>query len=369
MDKIALLHYWLTNMRGGENVLEQFCHMWPEADIFTNAYRPEIMPDSIRAHTVHTSFINKLPRARINCQKYLPLMPAAIKKLNLDGYELIISSESGPIKGIRKPPNATHVCYCHTPMRYIWDMYEDYYRSTGLLGKIAMRIFAPGLRRYDLKSAESVDYFIANSHFVAERIKRIYNRNATVIHPPVNTDFFGQAISSGQDYYLFVGQLIPYKRPDLAIAACKKMGRKLVVVGDGVMRNELESMAHGADVHFAGRPDKHKLRKLYAEAKALLFPGIEDFGIVPLEAQATGTPVIALGKGGALETVVKGKTGMFFEEESVPSLINAIEEFEGMSFARHDLTQQASKFNSERFRNEISSFIKSNLKTSVHAAG
>lgn len=360
--KTALLHYWLTNMRGGENVLAEFCKLYPQADIFTHAYNPDVIDKVITAHRVNTSFIGKLPRAKVDCQKYLPLMPTAVKKFNLDGYDLILSSESGPIKGIRKPDGATHICYCHTPMRYIWDMYEDYYRDTGIIGKIAMRAFAPYLRKYDLKSADSVDHFIANSHFVAERIKRIYKRDATVIHPPVDTDYYSEGQYDKQDYYLFVGQLIPYKRPDLAIAACKKMNRKLVIVGDGDMRAELKSMAGDADIHFVGRPQNTELRKYYAEAKALLFPGIEDFGIVPLESQAAGTPVIALGKGGALETVVKDQTGIFFDEPSVESLANAIEEFESLTFEIDLLKQHAAGFNSKRFRNEITSFISLKLK-------
>lgn len=360
--KTALLHYWLTNMRGGENVLAELCKLYPQADIFTHAYNPEAMIDTINAHRVNISFIGKLPRAKVDCQKYLPLMPTATERLKLDGYDLILSSESGPIKGICKPKGSTHICYCHTPMRYIWDMYEDYYRDTGIVGKIAMRVFAPYLRKYDLKSADSVDYFIANSHFVAERIKRIYKRDAVVIHPPVDTDYYSDGQYDKQDYYLFVGQLIPYKRPDLAIAACKKMNRKLIIVGDGNIRPELEAMAAGADVHFAGRPKNTELRKYYAEAKALLFPGIEDFGIVPLEAQAAGTPVIALGKGGALETVVKDQTGIFFDEPSVESLANAIEEFESLTFEIYLLKQHAAKFNPTRFRNEIFSFINLKLK-------
>jgi glycosyltransferase involved in cell wall biosynthesis len=357
-QKVALLHYWLTNMRGGENVLTEFCRMFPSADIFTHAYNPAVIDNVITSHQVHTSFIGKLPRAKVDCQKYLPLMPAATRKLDIDAYDLIISSESGPIKGIRKPQNATHVCYCHTPMRYLWDMYDDYYHNTNLAGKIAMRLFTPYLRSYDLKSADSVDHFIANSHFVAERIKRIYGRDASVIHPPVNTEFFSQGQYVKRDYYLFVGQLIPYKRPDLAIAACQKLNRPLVIVGDGPLRKKLQKQACGAaNITFVDRRDHENLRKLYAEAKALLFPGVEDFGIVPLEAQAAGTPVIALGKGGALETIVSGKTGLFFKEATEEALSNAIEEFEALRFEPDDLKQHAAKFNPTRFRNEISSFL------------
>ena len=230
-QKTALLHYWLVNRRGGENVLAEFCRLWPEADIFTHAWNPEAIGEPFSSHRIVESFIGRLPGARRNCQKYLPLMPVAIRRLDLSGYKLIVSSESGPIKGVRKPKEALHVCYCHTPMRYLWDMYEDYYRTTGLAGKAAMRIFRDYLRRYDLASAGSVDAFIANSGFVADRIRRIYGRESTVIYPPVESGFFREAAGSPkEDYYLFVGQLIAYKRPDLAIAACRKLGRRLILV-------------------------------------------------------------------------------------------------------------------------------------------
>lgn len=360
--KISLLHYWLTNMRGGENVLEQFCRIWPDADIFTHACNPYVLPETIRSHDIKTTFINKLPGAQKNCQKYLPLMPTALNKLDLSGYDLIISSESGPVKGIRKPAGATHICYCHTPMRYLWDMYGEYFHNTSLAGKTAMFIFKNYLRKYDLKSAESVDHFIANSNFVAERVKRIYNRKSTVIYPPVNTDFFAAGEYEKGDYYLFVGQLIPYKQPMLAVEACRKLNRRLIVVGDGDQRGELESVA-GPGTSFAGRASGGDLRKLYAEARALLFPGIEDFGIVPLEAQAAGTPVLALRAGGAMETVVDGLTGLFLDCPDVDSMCAAIEEFEHResAFAPDTMANHATSFSEERFRNEIKQFVKSRV--------
>jgi glycosyltransferase involved in cell wall biosynthesis len=354
--KTALLHYWLTNMRGGENVLEEFCRIWPDADIFTHAYAPDNISDIINAHRVNCTFINRLPGAGTDCQKYLPLMPPALKRLDFSAYDLIISSESGPVKGIRKPKGSKHICYCHSPMRYLWDMYDDYYRNAGLAGKIAMSLFKRPLRRYDLKSAETVDRFIANSHFVAERIKRIYGRASTVIHPPVNVDFYAQGDYVKSDYYLFVGQLIPYKRPDLALAACKRMNRKLIIVGNGSMRGELEKNA-GHNVTFTGKMQREKLRALYAGAKALIFPGIEDFGIVPLEAQASGTPVIALKAGGALETIVADMTGIFFDQPDVECLCNAIEAFEIKKFPADYMAEHAKKFSAERFRSEINHFF------------
>ena len=317
--KTALLHYWLTNMRGGEKVLAVLGEMLPGADVFTHAFGRRMRDAdgvSWRGHRVTESFIARLPTGREHPQRFLPLMPRASRSLDLDGYDLIVSSESGPIKGVRKPAGARHVCYCHTPMRYLWDLHDDYYRDAGLGGKLAMRLFTSYLRKEDLRGVETVDQFVANSHFVAERIRRIYGRDSVVVHPPVDVDFFSAAVEQSNDrtigqspYYLFAGAQVKYKRLDLAEAACARMGRRLVVAR-GVSDAEL--------------------RSLYAGAQALIFPGVEDFGIVPVEAQAAGTPVIAFGRGGALETVLDGRTGVLFEEQTVESLCAAIERFEAL---------------------------------------
>ncbi len=276
-------------------------------------------------HRVRETFIARLPLGRRRPQAYLPFMPLATRRIALDGYDLIVSSESGPIKGIRKPKGARHVCYCHTPMRYLWDLHDEYYRDAGPLGKLAMRLFTPYLRREDLKSAESVDVFVANSAFVADRIKRIYGRDSTVVYPPVDVEFFGECERAPGDYYLFAGAPVKYKRLDLARAACARLGRRLVVAGGGEFTRE-------------------DMRAAYAGARALLFPGMEDFGIVPVEAQAAGTPVIAYGVGGARETVVSGETGFFFAEQTVDSLCAAIEEFENRTWAPELCRAQAARF-------------------------
>ena len=276
-------------------------------------------------HRVRETFIARLPLGRRKPQAYLPFMPLATRRIALDGYDLIVSSESGPIKGIRKPKGARHVCYCHTPMRYLWDLHDEYYRDAGPLGKLAMRLFTPYLRREDLKSAESVDTFVANSAFVSDRIKRIYGRDSTVIYPPVDVEFFGECDRIPGDYYLFAGAPVKYKRLDLARAACARLGRRLVVAGGGEFTRE-------------------DMRAAYAGARALLFPGMEDFGIVPVEAQAAGTPVIAYGVGGARETVVSGETGFFFAEQTVDSLCAAIEEFENRTWAPELCRAQAARF-------------------------
>ena len=323
--KTALLHYWLTNVRGGEKVLAALGKIFPEADVFTHAYVQKNMEGMFDGRKVTESFIARLPLGRRHPQAYLPFMPAATRALKLDGYDLIVSSESGPIKGIRKPKGARHICYCHTPMRYLWDMHDEYFRTAGICGKLAMKLFTPYLRRDDLKSAESVDEFVANSAFVAERIKRIYGRESVVVHPPVDVEFFGDCTRSPGDYYLFAGAPVAYKRLDLARAACARLGRRLVVVGGGGFTRE-------------------ELRTAYAGAKALLFPGIEDFGIVPVEAQAAGCPVIAYGVGGALETVVEGRTGIFFKEQTVESLCAAIEEFESLQLDADVCRENARRF-------------------------
>ena len=338
--KTALLHYWLTNVRGGEKVLAALANMFPSADVFTHAYRPECMNGMFAGHKVTESFIARLPFGRRHPQAYLPLMPSAARSLDLSGYDLVISSESGPIKGIRKSSGARHVCYCHTPMRYVWDMYDDYYRMSGIGGKLAMKLFTGHMRKADLKSAESVDEFVANSKFVASRIKRIYGREAKVVYPPVDLDFFSVPhLSRKSGFYLFVGSSVKYKRFDLAQAACRKMGRRLIAVGGINVLSDLD------------------LRTLYACADALLFPGLEDFGITPVEAQAAGTPVIAFGAGGALETVVPGKTGVFFGQQTVDALCEAIEVFEEYSWDSKVCRANASRFSPEAFRRGMSDVL------------
>lgn len=330
--KVALLHYWLTSMRGGEKVLAALCELFPGSDLFTHA---AALP--WRGHKIHESFIASLPLGRKFPQAYLPLMPLASEKLDLTDYELIISSESGPIKGIVKRPDQRHISYCHTPMRYVWDMYEDYYNAANVFGKLSMKLFTPYMRKEDLKSADSVDTFVANSRFVADRIRRIYGRDSIVVNPPVDVDFFKGEFEK-KDYYLYSGAHVHYKRLDLAEAACKRMGKKLVIVG-------------------GGKTSAADLRKAYGEAKALLFPGLEDFGIVPVEAQAAGTPVIAYGAGGALETVKEGESGLFFKEQTVDSLCEAIEEFESRMWDKEKCRRNAEKFRKETFLEKMREVI------------
>ena len=319
-------------MRGGENVLERFCEILPEADIFTHAFIPEKISARIKSHRITETLVASLPFGRGHCQKYLPLMPYALSRLKLDEYDLILSSESGPVKGVKKSSSARHVCYCHTPMRYIWDMYHEYYANASFSGKLGMKLFTGYMRKYDLASADCVDEFIANSKFVAARIKRIYDREAKVVYPPVDVDFFKAYTPVERSYYLFAGQLVCYKKPDAVINAFRQMpDEQLVIVGDGPMRKTLEKSAP-ANVTFKGFASREDMRNLYAGAKALIFPGIEDFGIVPLEAQSAACPVLALKAGGALETVSDRKTGLFFDEAAPEKICESIEESRTVKF-------------------------------------
>ncbi len=279
---------------------------------------------------VITSRINRLPFAKKIYQLYMPLMPNALNDFNLQSYYLVISSESGPAKGVIPNPNAYHLCYCHSPMRYLWDMYHDYFRGANPLVRVFMKRLIPKLRVWDAVSANQVDFFIANSSYVAQRIRRCYNREAEVVYPPVDIEKFLSVERQSGEHYLFFGQLTGYKRADLAIEACVASGRHLVVAGAGKINKKWREYEKTGLITFMGRVSDEDTLKLYSSAKALLFPGIEDFGIIPVEAQASGCPVIAYRRGGALDTVIEGVTGVFFDEQTPASLIEAINRFESM---------------------------------------
>lgn len=367
--RVAIVHYWLTGMRGGERVVESLCRIFPQADIYTHVVRREALSETILAHPIHTTFIQKLPGSVRHYQKYLPLMPLALEQLDLRAYDLVISSESGPAKGVITRADTPHICYCHSPMRYLWDFYQDYLESTGPLTRLLMRPVFHRLRLWDFASAQRVDHVIANSCAVQRRIKRWWGKESTVIHPPVDVSAFSRPDMSllrtlpGQpepsSYYLCLGQLVSYKRVDLAVRACTITGRQLIVSGEGPERKRLEKMA-GPTVHFVGRLPHTVLPALYAGCRAFLFPGEEDFGITPLEAAAAGRPVIAYGRGGVLDSVREGETGLFFGKQDVTSLVEALERFEridGSTWSAERLRAQASLFSEERFLEELSAFI------------
>ncbi|QDL98018.1 glycosyltransferase family 4 protein [Rhodopseudomonas palustris] len=366
--KVAIVHYWFVGMRGGEKVIEALCELYPQADIFTHVFVPDAVSDRIRSHRVTTSFINSLPRASSMYKSYLPLMPLALEHLDLNGYDLIISSESGPAKGIVAPPNALHVCYCHTPMRYIWNMYHDYRNGAGRITKLLMPPLAHYLRMWDVSTATRVDSFIANSATVAERIRRYYRRESVVIHPPVDTAAFAPVQPSQLgDYYLMAGELVAYKRPDLAVHAFNQIGRKLVVIGGGEMLNELKRIA-GPNVTIMGSQPFDVLRDHYTHCRALIFPGEEDFGMVPVEAMAAGRPVIAFGKGGATETVVPGLSGVFFQSQEVDQIRSAILQLDGMEIDPVRISNHASGFGREAFFAGIRSHIDQLFAAKAEAA-
>jgi glycosyltransferase involved in cell wall biosynthesis len=347
--KVAIIHYWLVGMRGGEKVIEAFSDLYPDADIFTHVYAPDMISEKIRKHKIIPSFINSLPRAKKMYKAYLPLMPVALEQLDLRGYDLIISSESGPAKGIVAPANAVHVCYCHTPMRYIWNMYHEYRQGAGRLTRALMPMLSHYLRMWDVTSAWRVDSFVANSATVAARINRYYGVVAEVIYPPVDVDAFHVAEpATVGDFYLMAGELVSYKRPDLAVRAFNELGLELVVIGGGEMLDELRRIA-GPTVKVLGQQSFDVLRDHYARCRALVFPGEEDFGMVPVEAMASGRPVIAFGRGGATETVVDGETGLFFEEQSVEAIASAIKRFQNFTVDPAKISDHARRFARDHF--------------------
>jgi glycosyltransferase involved in cell wall biosynthesis len=315
-------------MRGGEKMLEALLELFPNADIFTHVYDPSHLPPTITRRRVYTSFINRLPLARRLYPLYLPLMPAALCGFDLQNYDLVISSEAGPAKGVVPAPDAYHLCYCHSPMRYIWDLLHEYCASAGTLGRLALRLFAPRLRVWDVVSANLVDRFITNSSWTARRIRRYYNREAEEVYGPADVERNDHTTRARSDYYLFFGQLATNKRVDIAIEACLALKRPLVVAGGGAARALKRKYGKSPFVRFVGRVSDDDVRRYYAGARALLFPGVEDMGLVPIEANAAGCPVIAYRKGGVLDTILEGVTGVFFDEQTAASLAGAIVAFE-----------------------------------------
>jgi glycosyltransferase involved in cell wall biosynthesis len=355
--RVAIIHYWLVGMRGGEKVVEALCDMYPQADIFTHVYAPEMVSAKIREHRIIPTFIDSLPRAAKMYKTYLPLMPLALEQLDLRGYDLVISSESGPSKGVIPPSDALHVCYCHTPMRYIWNMYHEYREGAGRLTRLLMPSLAHYLRMWDVTSAARVDSFVANSVTVARRIDRYYGADSVVIHPPVDTSAFSIAPPAEiGDYYLMVGELVSYKRADLAVRAFNEMKHKLVVIGGGEMLEDIRRIA-GSTVTVMGSQPFDVLQHHYARCRALIFPGEEDFGMVPVEAMASGRPVIAFGRGGATETVAEGVSGVFFAEQTVEAIIGAVKKLDEVSLEPQKIADHARGFGREQFREKMRAHI------------
>jgi glycosyltransferase involved in cell wall biosynthesis len=368
-SRVAIVHYWFVRRRGGERVVEALLEMFPQADVFALIVDRVWRDSTFRSRNVTTSFLQRLPGVTRYYRKLLPLFPYAVEQFCLDKYDLVISSESGPAKGVLTPSHTCHICYCNSPMRYLWDMYHQYRHGKGMgpATRLAFSLSAHYVRMWDVAAAARVDHFVANSRNVASRILKCYRRKATVINPPVLVSA-GYVSSEVEDYYLVVSPLVDYKRVDLAIEACNRLRRPLRIIGDGEEYGRLRGSA-GPTVKFLGYLSDEEVRKNYAHCRALLFPGEEDFGIVPVEAQSFGRPVIAFGRGGALETVIGGlptssfapesSTGVFFAEQSAESLADAIRFFESNEtrFSPAFIRGHAERFDVSRFKSEMGAFI------------
>ncbi|GAB6059915.1 glycosyltransferase [Desulfonatronum parangueonense] len=349
---ITLAHHWLVDMRGGEKVLEQLCLLFPRAQILTLLASPNNSSDIISRHSIRQTLLGQLPQAHRYYRYCLPLFPLFLLNKKASG-DLLISSDASLIKAIGKAPGTQHVCYCHSPPRYLWDLQEEYLKSMSRgLGTI-LKMCTGYLRAFDRRASRNVDHFIANSSFVVDRIRRCYGRKASVVYPPVDVSGFTPG-ASPENFYLIVSALEPYKRIDIAVKAFNRLGLRLVIIGEGPERRRLESLATSR-ITFLGAQPFEILRSHYQRCKAFVFPGIEDFGISPLEAQAAGRPVIALGRGGALETVIDNATGIFFTEQTEDSLIEAVGrmEREAGDFDPRSCRENALRFRPEVFRSQM----------------
>ncbi len=357
---MAIVHDWLPLYGGAERVLEQMLKVYPEADLFSMVdFIPEGEREFLQNKKVTTSFVQRLPGARTKYRSYLPLMPLAVEQFDLAGYDLVISSSYAVAKGVITGPEQLHVCYCHSPIRYAWDLEREYLRTAGL-DRGVRGFFARALLHYiriwDLRTVNGVDHFIANSRFVGGRIRKFYARTSTVIHPPVDTDRFIPVTECG-DYFLTASRFVPYKKIDLIVEAFAKMpGRKLVVVGDGPDFAKIKERA-SENVQMMGALPHERLVELMQRARAFVFAAKEDFGIVPVEAQACGVPVIAFGEGGVTESVVDGETGVFFDEQTPERIVAAVTEFEEMEFDPLRIRANAERFGPMRFRSELLDFV------------
>lgn len=348
--RVAIVHDWITSFGGAERCLILLHQMFPQAPIFTLVHDKRNTPPELRDATIFTSPLQRMPGATRNYQKYLPFMPYAVEQLDLRGYDLVISSSHAVAKGVLTHTSQRHLCYCYTPMRYVWDLYQTYLEHTSLspLADKGFRWSAHYLRMWDLQSAQRVDKFVAISKTVQKRIKRIYGREAPVVFPPVDTDYFTPDPHGKHDFYLAVSRFVPYKRLDLVIDAFNHREEKLLVVGEGPQGGKLRRMAR-RNVEFIGAVSDEELRRLYQNCRALVFPAEEDFGIIPVEVQACGRPVIALGQGGTSETVLDGKTGVLFSEQTPQALDAAIDALERGSFDSAVIREHARSFDKSVF--------------------
>ena len=354
------MHDWLNQIGGAEGVLEALVEMYPAAPIYTSMYWSQAMPQAYRSWDIRTSFMDRLPLAKRYHQPFLPLYPLAFESFDLAGYDLVISNKSAFCHGVIVPPEALHICYCLTPTRFLWDYHRYVQREgVGRLVRLLLPLFLNYLRVWDRAAADRVDHFVAISQAVRRRIAKYYRRDATVIYPPVDTGKYAPA-DSHDDYFLIVSRLIPYKRIDLAVRAFNELGLPLVIVGDGRDRRRLEKMA-GPNVRFLGRVPEGELRELFSRCRAFIFPGLEDFGIAPVEAQAAGRPVIAYAGGGALETVVEGVTGAFFHQQTPEALIEVVQKFDDKAYDPTAIRRHAQRFDKRVFKRRLREFVEEKL--------
>lgn len=360
--KLAIVHDYLNQMGGAERCVEQMHQIWPESPIFTSLFTPETMADSFNSMDIRTTWMQYLPGKERHFKKFLLFYPSAFSHIDLSGYDMILTSSSGWAKGIRKPPGSVHVCYCYTPMRWVWN-YDDYIAREGF-GPV-VRASLPAaihyLKNWDISTNDSIDELIAISEFVKDRIKRVWNREAIVIYPPVECSRFS-INTQIDDYFLIVSRLNTYKKIDIAVTACTELGLPLKVVGSGPHESYLKNIA-GPSVEFLGRLDDTRTAELYSRCRAFIFPGEEDFGITPVEAQASGRPVIAFAGGGALETIVDGQTGIFFESQTPESLIEALKVFTDSDFDPKLIRANALRFDAPVFRDSLKTFVERTFKS------
>ena len=355
--KVAIVHEWLSVYGGSERVVEVLHELFPEAPIYTLVYDEDNMPERFKNYDIRTTFVQKLPFAKKKYPNYLPLMPRAFEELDLTEYDLVITSSSSCCKGVITRSDALNICYCYTPIRYVWEFYYGYTKDMRGLKKWFISHVIHRIRMWDRLAADRVDYFVAISNYIQGRIHKYYRRESQVIFPPVNTHLY-QLAPEKKNFYLIVSRLVTYKRVDLAIEAFNKLGLPLVIIGGGPEEKKLKAMAK-ENVTFLGRLSDEEIAGYYAESKAFIFPGEEDFGITPVEAQASGTPVIAYGRGGALDTVREGKTGVLFKEQTVESLCEAINQFEtqGVEYSPQEIKAYSEAFSVRRFKEELVDYI------------
>jgi glycosyltransferase involved in cell wall biosynthesis len=354
-EKVAIIHDWLNGMRGGEKVLEELLALYPDADIFTLFYEPASVSPLIRSRSVRVSRLNRNPWIRRHYQHFLPLFPRHVEAFDLRDYSLVISSSHCVAKGAVPAPEALHLSYVHSPMRYAWDQYYSYFAGAGFWSRKVIEREISRLRTWDVSSSARVDRFAANSSYVRQRIQKYYRRDACVIHPPVDTDFFQPAARPSREYFLLVSALAPYKNIGLVMETFRQTGDRLVVVGRGAELRKLRRLV-AANIRMRPEVDAGELRDLYQNARALVFAGVEDFGIAFAESQACGTPVIAFDRGGARDIVKAGETGLLFPEASIAGLKEALAAFSRLDLSASAIRGQSLRFSRARFRAEFARF-------------